>query len=130
MTARASDLEQEVDRILGRPFRWLERGPAYFYCLGVWLYLMDRRGIHVEDPFIEASEARLCRFWRLFQEVPKDALLPYDLLYWRWADQSHVVVVTSGRWAVSCSEQLGVHRTPLRLATVRAEKAYRYQGAS
>ena len=120
-------LEAAVDRILGKPFRMLARGPGEFYCLGLWLYLLEEaQGIWIEDPFIRPTLDSITSFWRRFLPVPFEKVRPLDAFYHHNADgvTSHVSVIESTRWAVDVTP-LGVVRTPYHEARARAEKAYR-----
>jgi len=122
----ALDTETLIDGLIGKPFAWLARGPESFYCLGLWLHLVEvLRGIRIEDPFIEPNEQRLREFWHRFLPVDFKELRPLDVLFWRWSDQTHVATVENERWVVSVSREGGVHRMPLLEAVLRAEKAYR-----
>lgn len=116
-----------VDERLGKPFRPGARGPGAYYCLGLWLDLLEKAtGIVLPDPFQKTEDEALLGFWRRFIEIPKGDLRPLDVLFWRWAHgEAHVATVESGRWAVSITPAAGVHRVPLRDAVKRAEKVYR-----
>lgn len=121
------DLGPMVDELLGRPFRPGARGPEAYYCLGIWLDLLERAtGIVIPDPFQKSTEEALLGFWRRFVEIPKGALEPLDILFWKWGrGEAHVATVEDDRWAVSITPTSGVHRIPLRDACIRAEAAYR-----
>lgn len=127
MTGPATDLGALVDERLGRPFQPGARGPNAYYCLGLWLDLLERAtGIVIPDPFQKPTEKALLTFWRRFLEIPKGDLRPLDVLFWRWGrDEAHIATVEDDRWAVTISPGAGVHRMPLRDACARAEKAYR-----
>jgi cell wall-associated NlpC family hydrolase len=121
-------LRQVVDQFLGRPFAWGARGPESFYCLGLYLYLLEEvGGVSIPDPFIQTEEIALRNFWERFIRLASTGdLRPLDILFWRWADgRAHVATVEDGRWAVTTTPGTGVHRMPLGIAAARAEAAYR-----
>lgn len=121
-------LETVVDRRIGRPFCWGARGPEEFYCLGLYLDLLEQvAGIRIEDPFSIEAPA-IFAFWRRFLRLPSFGdLRPLDVLFWHHGDaaQAHVSIVESGKWAVTVEAPDGVARKRLAEEVRRAECAYR-----
>lgn len=134
MTGSEIDREQlreAIDRRLGLPFKWLSRGPGSYYCLGLWLDLLEElTAVRLADPFVTRSRSGLIDFWRYFTTVSVDReIRPLDLLHWKYGDgRSHIATVESDRWAVSVSEGTGVHRLPFPIAFNRSERVYRFLG--
>lgn len=121
-------LSDLIDEVISRPFEWLARGPKKFYCLGLWLYLLEgSQGIRIEDPWEHPNIHVLRDFWMLFDSIPpSQATRPLDLLFWRWGPgQPHVATVESDRWVVSVEKGLGVTREKSNEAIARAEAGYR-----
>lgn len=125
---RLPRLRSAVDESLGKPFVWGARGPGSFYCLGLYLALLERvEGIKLPDPFVREEEEGLRGFWDRFLKLASlGDLAPLDVLFWRWGDgRAHVAIVEDRRWAVSTTPVTGVYRMPLEVACARAEAAYR-----
>jgi hypothetical protein len=123
-------LSELIDEVISAPFEWLARGPAKFYCLGLWLYLLEHsQGIVIEDPWQNPKIEVLRDFWTRFDEIPPaEATRPLDLLFWRWGPgQPHVATVEDDRWVVSVEKGLGVTRELHHEASARAERGYRLQ---
>lgn len=123
-------LGEHIDKMLGKPFQSGGRGPGGYYCLGVFLDLLERaRGIRLEDPFWpgeDESLARVRQFWTQFLELPTlGDLEPLDVLYRRPAGAAHVAVVEGPRWVVTAEKGAGVVRIPMRDEIPRVERAYR-----
>lgn len=131
MTGRGIDisrLEALVDERLGKPFRPGTRGPEAYYCLGLYLDLLEAcAGVVIPDPFSpQPAEEAMRDFWRRFLRLASlGDLQPLDALFWRSGDGPHVATVENDRWVVSVSRAGGVHRMRLADAVSRAEAAYR-----
>ena len=125
MTAPA--INELVDAMVGKPFVWGARGPDSYYCLGIFLDLLERtRGIRLPGPFGVEDEEKLRRFFERFLALPKGFdVQPLDLFFWRWGSDAHVAIVESDRWTVSVSPEAGVHRARVDDARARAETLYR-----
>lgn len=118
-TARA--VSRHADKLLGLPYTHRGRGPSYD-CFGLFLELVRRCGLDLEDPFTEASfdRGRFRRFYRRFRRVdPAGSLRPLDVLLQRH-ERQHVSVVVEPGWVLDTSRGTGSHRLPLRDALQRA----------
>lgn len=123
-------LTAEIDAVLGKPFVEMGHGPEAFYCLGLYLFLVERTtGIHVADPFLEETPEAVRSFYERFQELQAISdVRPLDALFWRWGKhEAHVATVENEKWCVSCDQVSGVHRTPLRVTRERADRIYRLE---
>jgi len=129
----ASLLTRTVDHILGSPFRLRGRGPIYFDCLGLVIYLYrEVYGVVLTDPF---SDDGIAEGIRLFKESfvrVEDVTLtkPGDILHLysegKLSDQ-HLAFVESRKWNVVAMPDTGVCRVKLKdLSWYDTIKAYRY----
>lgn len=127
MTVHVTDLGRLVDERLGKPFQRGARGPGAFYCLGLWLDLLEAStGIVIQDPFIRPEEEALRTFWNRFIRFEQlGELRPLDILFWRSGPDAHVATVEDSRWGVSTSPTAGVFRAPLGDLIRRASAIYR-----
>jgi len=126
MTGPDINLGSIVDLRLGRPFMRGARGPGAFYCLGLWLDLLEAAtGIVIQDPFIRPEAESLRNFWDRFVKIRANNLQPLDILFWRSGPDAHVATVEDSRWGVSTSPAAGVFRAPLDDLVRRASDFYR-----
>lgn len=123
----AAGISEHVDHILGKPFQLYARGPHAYYCLGVFLDLLERAtGMRLEDPFT-AVPCSVGTFWKGFLELPTlGDLQPLDVLFRHHGEgQAHVSVVENENWAVTAEDPVGVVRNRLADEIRRAQRAYR-----
>jgi len=109
---------KEVDVIIGRPFKLHGRGPDYFDCIGVVLWLFER-GLYIKliDPLNANIRAdTIKQFSDQFIEIHSaESLQLGDIIYFDrplLAD-CHVAIVENHRYCVGTQGDTGVLRDEL-----------------
>lgn len=125
-------LDELSHRLVGAPFEVGARGPYSFYCLGLWLYLLEQSTrIRLEDPFAGRDRSGILAFWAFFEEVKAPPYQLLDALYSRDGHDAHVSTIVSESGRVATTERPrgvqpgGVRLEELGVALQKAQSVYR-----
>lgn len=125
-----SRISREVDKLLGKKYKWLGRGPDEFDCFGLFCYLVyEIAGECVPDFLIDYNNVNL-RDLRAEFNLVQVPLEPLDIIYYTHGENDtkvHVSIYENERWVVTASPELGVCRLRYDDEMKRASAMYRYK---